>query len=221
MHTESTSRRSLITGLGAAAAGVALATRPARAATAAGAFTPARHEEDAWFDGVPGVHRVFIDSGSAEGASDALLYANNIFNANKSGYGLDEKQIAIIVCFRHRSTPFGFSNAMWEKYGESLTRMSRYELGTGETPPRKNPQWGTAGSPRGIEGLAGRGVQFAICDMATHGLARQIAGATGGDDAAIYKDLRANAIPNAHFVAAGVVGVTRAQEYGYSLLVAG
>ncbi|MGE3277671.1 MAG: hypothetical protein AB7O67_21355 [Vicinamibacterales bacterium] len=219
MHDGTSGRRAWMTGLGVAAAGLAAGVRPATAAVAD--FTPARHEEDAWFDGLPGKHRVFIDSGSAAGASDALLYANNLFNANKSGYGLAESDLAIIVCFRHRSTPFAFTNEMWAKYGEPLTRMSRYELGMGEPTPTKNPHFGTAESPRGIPGLARRGVHFAVCDMATHAAARQVAAATGGDQDAIYKELRANAVPNAHFVAAGVVAVTRAQEYGYSLLVAG
>ncbi len=37
----------------------------------------------------------------------------------------------------------------------------------------------------------------------------------------VYKELVASAIPNGHFVAAGVIAVTRAQEYDYSLLTAG
>jgi len=35
------------------------------------------------------------------------------------------------------------------------------------------------------------------------------------------KELTANLVPNGHLVAAGVIATTRAQEYGYTLLVAG
>jgi hypothetical protein len=44
------------------------------------------------------------------------------------------------------------------------------------------------------------------------------ASATGGNADAVVKELMANAIANSHFVPAGVVAVTRAQERGYSLL---
>ena len=52
------------------------------------------------------------------------------------------------------------------------------------------------------------------------------AGGTGitgpdGDADAIYKTMAANLIANARFVPAGVIAVTRSQEYGYSLLYAG
>ena len=37
----------------------------------------------------------------------------------------------------------------------------------------------------------------------------------------IYQELSTSLIPNSRLVAAGVMAVTRAQEYGYSLLDAG
>lgn len=222
MPEEKWARRSVITGLGATAAALTMGGQPAHAQSPAG-FTPARHAEDAWFDEVPGVHRVFIDSASAAGGSDALLYANNLFVANKSGYDLDEPELAIVVCFRHRSTVFAFSNAMWAKYGEPMARAARYEVADGQPAPTTNPHLsrGQRVSPRAIDGLATRGVQYAICDMATHSVARQLATAVAGDADAIYEELRANPVPNGRFVSAGVVGLTRAQEYGYSVLFAG
>lgn len=213
-------RRSLITGLGAtAAAALTVGARPA-VAQSASAFTPARHPEDAWLGERPGVHRVFIDSASSQGGSDAVLYAGNLFAANESGYGLAESDLAIVVCFRHRSTVFGFNNAMWAKYGATLGRNL---AGDGDEAPSRNPQWsrGERVSPRAVDGLAGRGVHYAICEMATRNLSRQIATAVNGDADAIFAELTSNAIPNGHFVAAGVVAMTRAQEYGYSLLAAG
>lgn len=223
-------RRALLSAMGAAAAGVALATAPvygqAKAPTkapapAAGKFTPARHKEDAWLDAVPGKHRAFIDSATAPGVANALLYAGNLFTANKSGYGLNDGDLAIVVCLRHFATVFAFNDAMWAKYGKTFAAIA--SVGEKGAAPATNPHIEDAnmGLPiPGINPLAKRGVQFAVCDMATHFFAGMIAG-TGGDATAVYKELAANTVPNSHFVAAGVVGTTRAQEYGYSLLVAG
>jgi hypothetical protein len=71
-----------------------------------------------------------------------------------------------------------------------------------------------------IQDLVRQGTHFAICAMATRGLAGGIASETGGDADSIYKELVANTIPNSHMVTAGVLAVNRAQEYGYTLLTA-
>jgi hypothetical protein len=57
-----------------------------------------------------------------------------------------------------------------------------------------------------------------VCDMATHFFAAQLAMMTKGNADAVYKELVANRIPNSYMVAAGVLAVNRAQEYGYTLL---
>jgi hypothetical protein len=69
---------------------------------------------------------------------------------------------------------------------------------------------------RSAKGFFGR-TEFAVWDMATQFFAGQLAG-SGGNADDIYKELVANVIPNSHMVAAGVVAVNRAQEYGYTLL---
>jgi intracellular sulfur oxidation DsrE/DsrF family protein len=69
-----------------------------------------------------------------------------------------------------------------------------------------------------IESVVKRGTRFAVCDMATHFFAAQVAMMSGGNADAVYKELTGNLIPNSHMVAAGVVAVNRAQEYGYTLL---
>ena len=210
-------RRALLSVMGAAAAGVALASTPARAqsgAPAPGKFSPARHKEDEWLDTVPGKHRVFIDTASLESASEGVLYAGNLFVANKSGYGLDDGDIATIVCFRHYSTIFAFTNTIWAKYGKPLADSSKYVNAKSPETPTTNPQ-------RNIDALAKRGVHFAVCGLATKRIAGLIATATSGNADEIMKELAANLVPNGHLVAAGVIATTRAQEYGYSLLVAG
>jgi len=218
--TTKPNRRTLISGLGVAAAAAAFGSSPVRAQSR-GAFVPAHHTQDEWLDQVPGKHRVFIDSATPNGLSDALLFASNLFAGNKSGYGLTDGDVAIVVCMRHFSTPFAFNSDMWAKYGKQFAAEAKY------TPPAgvvltSNPHLhADRGMEVGIPGLTQRGAQFAICDMATHYFAGQVAKGTGSNADDIYKELAANIVANGHFVAAGVIGATRAQEYGYSLLVAG
>jgi hypothetical protein len=208
-------RRTLLAGFGAAAAAAVAFGSVSTRAQATTPFAPTRHTQDEWLDQLPGKHRAFIDSSSSDGANNALAWAQNLFTANKSGYGLEDAEIATIVCFRHLSTPFAFNDAMWAKYGKTLATSAKYVNPRNNNAPTANPH------QRAIDGLAKRGVQFAICDLASHRVATELATATGGHADDVYKELVANAAPNSHFVAAGVVGVTRAQEYGYSLLVAG
>ena len=47
-----------------------------------------------------------------------------------------------------------------------------------------------------------------------------LATGSGGNADAIYNELAANLIPNAHLAAAGVVAVNRAQERGYTAATA-
>ena len=59
-----------------------------------------------------------------------------------------------------------------------------------------------------------------VCATASRGIATRAAGPNGNADA-IFKELEANLIPNGRLVAAGVVGVTHAQEHGYSYVYVG
>ena len=220
-------RRSLMTGLGAAAAAAVLVPTTAGAQARAGNFRPARHNQDNWMDEVKGQHRVFIDSSTASGGAEALLFANNLYMANESGYSLKPGDLAIIVCLRHFATPFGYNDAAWKKYGKAFSSIMQFKDPKTGLPPSSNlmnsADYGFALPNLGatISSVSQRGTQFAICDLATNFFAAQIAQDIGANKDTVYKELVASAVPNSHFVPAGVVAVTRAQEYNYSLLVAG
>lgn len=219
-------RRTVMKGMGAAAlAGIVAGgmSTQANAQSGSNTFRPARHDEDAWFNELGGTHRVFIDSSTPLGGQDALRYAFNIMNAHRDAYAGSDADYAMIVCYRHASTPFGYGDALWEKYGELLNgRMNLTDPQTNETPKRNilNVASGPF-SGASIDAMVARGVHFAICATASRGMAGLIARETGQDTDAVYNEIVAGAIPNARFVSAGVMGVTRAQEYGYSLLYAG
>jgi len=211
-------RRSLMSGIGAFAAAFAFGSRRASAqAGAAPAFQPARHSQDEWLDKIPGQHRVVFDVTSAKGVTDAIRFVGNTYSGNKSMYGLDEPDLAIVVVLRHSATAFGYSDAVWTKYATALARFTDYTDPKSAEPPKGNPF--TAAPRHAFDGLAKRGVQFGVCETASHGIARSLA--AGGDADATFKEMAANMIPASRLVAAGVIGVTRAQEYGYGVVYCG
>jgi len=212
-ESRSNDRRALLSGLGVAAvAGVALGSGRAEARQKAVKFEPKRHELDAWMDSLPGNHRVFIDTDSASGATNALRYATNILNAQASGYQGKDADMAIIVCLRHASTTLGFVDAMWARYGATLGALGRQGGGADAAPVTSNAQ--TAA----LAAAAARGVHFAICDAATTLMSGMVARQAGKQATEIHDELVANLIPHGHMVPAGVMAVTRAQEHGYSFL---
>ena len=214
--TPSNERRSFLTRFSAGSAAVASVLLGGRAVAqvksgATSKWQPARHEKDNWMDELPGLHRLVFDTISGETLADAVLFANNYIAANKNDYGLASSDLAIIIIARHRSTPFGFNDAMWAKYGAQMAMLSGIEGAT----PKTNPH-NTGGLS--MDSVSKLGVQFAVCALATWRLAGSIAQATGGNTDTINAELIANLVPSARMVSAGIVAVNRAQERGYSLV---
>lgn len=154
-----------------------------------------------------------------------MLYASNLYNAHQSAYSGSNDDLAIIVCFRHFSTPFGYTDAVWEKYGEQFGTLMQLPAPSAGSAPTANPMNSTesTGGPPAvtIASLVARGTHFAICATATRFVADQVANTTGSSADEVFDELMASAIPNGRFVPAGVMALTRSQEYGYSLLCAG
>ena len=213
-------RRTLLTNMGVAAvAGIAASagSTSAQAQQSSNAFKPARHSKDSWFNDLKGEHRVFIDSSTVQGGGSALRFGNNIIVSHIEAYEGKSSDYALVICYRHASTPYGFGHAIWEKYGELINRDTSLDVAPKSNPMYEpNPHSGGNTIPKVLD----LGVHFAICNRATTNTARRIASATGASAEDVYKELVAGAIPNAHFVAAGVLAATRSQEYGYSLLYA-
>jgi hypothetical protein len=226
MKNQNRARRSLLSGLGAAAAALTMGRREAGAQTPA-AFQPARHAQDEWMNALSGKHRTVIDCAAVGAAGTGIFYANNIFTANRNGYQLADSDVAVIVVLRHEATVFAYNDVIWSKYSAPLAKMARVMHPKTNEPPTVNPltspEFGSVMTSLGITAtaLAKRGAHFAICDMATNRIAGVIAGAVGSTAPVIYKELAANLLPNGHLVAAGVVAINRAQEFGYSMLTAG
>lgn len=209
-------RRALLSNIGVAAvAGLAAGAATAQGQTQSDGFRPRRHALDAWMAELAGDHRVFIDSSTQQGGGSAVWYASNILNAHEEAYEGSPSDYAMIVCFRHMSTPFGYGDAIWQKYGSVFMRNA-------DPAPVANPMRtpSAVNGQNSITTLIDKGVQFAVCGRATRRFSMAIAQATNASADDVYAELAAGLLPNAHLVPAGVISVTRAQEYQYSLLYA-
>ena len=190
-------------------------------------WQPSRHAQDDWLDQVPGKHRFLLDTTTTNGLGEALLYTNNYFLANQNAYGLGNTDLAVVIVMRHFSTPFAYNDAIWAKYGATLGAQIDFSDPQTKQAPKLNlynssahvtalPSFGTT-----LDSLLKRGVQLAVCQMATRRFAGAIAEATGGTADGVYKELAANLVSNSHLVPAGIVAINRAQERGYAFAKAG
>ncbi len=224
-------RRSFLTRLNSGAASLAaLAVGSAGAAQGkpeAGAhWEPARHDKDDWMDKQATKHRLVFDTTTPEGLAEALAFAGNFIRVNRTDYGLQDSDLAVVIVVRFHSTPFGYSDAMWAKYGTAMAAQSRFEDPKSKLAPRANvfnsADYGDLMANRGttLDALFKQGVQLAVCSVATRAYAGTIAAAVGGNAEAINSELIANRVSNSgsRMVPAGIVAVSRAQERGYTLV---
>lgn len=209
-------------GVGAFGAAAGVSVPAAQAQSSGGRYQATRHTQDDWFDSVPGKHRFVFDTTTPAAFGSALLYANNYFVANQDAYGLKDTDLAVVIVARHFSTPFAYNDAMWAKYGKTIGTLMEFSNPKTKEPPTTNlfnstevgdalPNMGTT-----LDTVLKRGVQLAVCQMATRFISNMLAQRTSGNADAIYTDLTSNLVGNSHLVAAGIVAVNRAQERGYS-----
>lgn len=208
MTIESTpGRRRFLAALGAGSAVVAALFASARPARAQAPASPRRHAADDWMDQLPSAHRMVFDAVSADGADDIRHYASNVFLANRTGYGVESRDVGVIVILRHNATPLAYNDAMWAKYGSVFAA----EMKIAEA--KRNPANADSES---LDALSALGAHFGVCAMATRRFAGLAARSTGGTTDAVFDELGKNLIRNAHLTPAGIVAVGRAQERGFA-----
>ncbi len=177
------------------------------------AWQAARHTQDDWLDDNHAKHRVILDTWNPEHFPDALQFAGNIVETNKTDYDIAAGDLAVVICVRHRTTPFAFNDAMWAKYGKSFTAQMNWSEPNGQgssSPATANPYG------KRLTALAAQGITLAICNRTTRAYSSRAARDAGTDAEAVRKEFIANTVIAGHFVPAGVVAVTRAQERGYA-----
>jgi intracellular sulfur oxidation DsrE/DsrF family protein len=184
-----------------------------------------RHEKDDWLDRLPGKHRLVFDTTTPDGLGDAIAFASNFMRVNRTDYGLQNDDLAVVIVVRHRSTPFAYNDEIWAKYGIPMASRVQFMDPKTKVAPKVNvynsADYGAQLPNRGttLDSLLKQGVQLAVCQVATRGIAGTIAEATGNTDA-IYNELVASIGSGARMVPAGIVAVNRAQERGYSFVSA-
>jgi intracellular sulfur oxidation DsrE/DsrF family protein len=205
---ETLARRSFLSRFGIA---VPLFGSTQAAATAPeGRYQATRHPQDDWFDQIPGKHRCFWDTTTTEELDRAMLFCTNYIEQSKESYGLESKELALIIGVRYQAAAFGFTHAMWEKYSVSLSNWAKFVDPKTSQPPTTNAR------QTQMNALAKLGVQFSICDRASHNISRSIARRVDGKADEIYAQLIANRVDNPHQVPAGIIALNRAQEHGYT-----
>ncbi|HEY7292523.1 MAG TPA: hypothetical protein VH583_21990 [Vicinamibacterales bacterium] len=170
----------------------------------------ARHEKDDWLDSNTAKHRVILDTWNPEHFPDALQFAGNIVETNKTEYDIPATELAVIICVRHRTTPFAFNDTLWTKYGKSMSAQMAWTEPNSQGTPTANPY------AKRLTTLAAQGIQLAICNRTTRAYSGRAARDTNAAADVVLKEFMANTIIAGHFVPAGVVAVTRAQERGYA-----
>lgn len=216
----SMARRLLLARVGAGVVGATIASSPAAMARVAkdSTWRPTRHAQDDWLDKIPGQHRLVFDTTSRDGMASALRFADNYYIANANGYGLRDGDLAVLIVARHKSTPFGYNDAIWAKYGKQLSELGEYSDPKTKEPLNVNIY--SSNQAGRLDGLIKRGARVAVCQMSSREIAASIAKDVGGSSDAILNEIGANLVASARFVPAGIVAVNRAQEHGYSLVCA-
>src|SRR5436309_6179393 len=140
------------------------------------------------------------------------MFCNNYMTANRTGYGLEAGDLALVVGVRHQSAPFAFTDAIWAKHGVVLSKRAKF------VDPKTSQPATTNLRQTQLNNLAKRGVVISICDMSSHAIAGLIADSNGGKFAEDYTQMAANRVDNWCFVPAGNVSGNRAQKPGQSTM---
>jgi hypothetical protein len=226
-------RRSFLSQVGSGISAAFAATLVGGAATLQAQSTgrgrpqPSRHAQDDWFDQLPGRHRLLLDTTTADGFGSALLYANNFLNASQTAYGLKDSDSAVVIVMRHFATVFAYNDAIWTKYGATISQRINFDDPQTQQPAKINvynsASHGAALPSLGntLETVLKRGVHLAVCQVATRLFSGGLAQASGGTAEAVYNEVVGNLVANSHVVPSGIVAINRAQERGYTFASVG
>ena len=218
MGASNADRRRVLT----AGASMAAATGLASAASAqergpVGSWKPVLEPADAWLDKPGTRHRIVFDTTSLDTAGKGIHFANNFYVANETGYGLMPDALGVVVILRAEATPLGYGDAIWANYGEHLAKLMNLAGDKAANARKGNPLLTGEGKDAiTLATLRQKGARFAVCGMATHGIAGMVARAAGKAAEVVESEFKAGLVPGALLVPAGIVAVNRAQEQGYA-----
>ena len=164
-----------------------------------------------------------FDTTSPVGFGEAIAFANNFIRVNQSDYGVQSKDLSVVIVVRQHSS--GRLDITMQS-GPSTERYWRCGSASSIRKTNQAPKVnlykaaddGAMLANRGttLDSILNQGVQLAVCQVATRGIAGALAQATGQNTDSVNNELIANIVTNARMVPAGIVAVNRAQERGYS-----
>lgn len=179
--------------------------------------------------GVPAQHKqcvaaAKIDDGMVFYAMLATLYAYEF--EMREGPGTVHE---VAVLYHPQGAMLGLGDRIWNEYLTPALPHLRAHLGALRSVPilagKGNPYLHRQHGVRleddpSIEALASRGCHFFVCNNALSGLASMLGTALHGSAEAIYAGLKADLVPNALVVPAGVMAINAAQEAHFTYLQA-
>jgi len=220
-----TARRGFLTRLAGAAAAVGIGGTLPRSAAAQPARPTQSSPQDAWLDKQTGAHRCLFDF-PLHGGGVPLLHMLNYINTYATAYGTKPGEVNAVGTLYFvgptSSIPLAFNDAMWAKY--KLGAYLNLEDPKTKAPSVRNmffaPQagdpvlFGGAFAAASIANLQKIGATFLLCNNALGLLVGQLAKESGGTEAAVSADLKANMLPGVVLVPAMVIAIEKAQSKG-------
>jgi intracellular sulfur oxidation DsrE/DsrF family protein len=190
----------------------------ASAASRAEAATPVAGDGPDWPGKLKGRHRQVVDAYTVNDGRP-LAFASTFLLTDAA-----PSSATSVVILRAQALPAAIDSAIWEKYkiGESLKIIDPETKAAAVKNPFLNPKPGVLlTDDMAIDRLLGKGVVFGACNVALHGLSKQLASNAGvsADDAA--KEWAANLVPGITLLPSGVWGLNRAQEAGCTYCAGG
>ncbi|HWC73386.1 MAG TPA: hypothetical protein VG454_05560 [Gemmatimonadales bacterium] len=177
---------------------------------------------DAWLDQLKGKHRQLFDAPDPDGGT-VLRHVRNYLDTWREAYGVEDRDVSVIVTLYARTTPLGLQDAMWEKYKlgaalsitDSTTNAPLARNYFAHPRPGDPVADGTAESS--IEALQRRGVTFALCNNALKRWSGRLEKGGMGAAKDIHADLTAHALPGVVIVPDVIIAMTKANErdFGY------
>ena len=209
-----TPRRSFLGRLGALAAlgavPSALEAGSLRAA-ASGALGP----DERWLEAIAQrEHRLFVETGTLPDVP-AFRRTLNFLDVYNSDFRIPDARLGVALGVHGGAIALALGDVVWARFtlGERLNIKN-----AAGSPATAHPC--RTGTPATIDGLATRGVHLLACNRSLLRLARELAG-SGGDSAAVHRELLAGVLPQVQVVPALIVAVSRAQTRGVPYIVIG
>ena len=179
--------------------------------------------DDSWFGRLTAKHKAVFDSPDiAENSTLGFLQAQRYIMGMRDALNAGPNDVQTVIVVRHKSIPFAFNDAMWEKYKiGDVSSVKSDGVSATKNPLIHGRQSANANSDRpqaNIEWLVNHGHFILACDLATQGYADTLATKNNSTMKAVYEELKANLAPGVILQPSGVYAVHRAQEAGCTFM---